>query len=149
MIKSRVTPAQVAYARRWLAHEGASGGSAGECAAAAVRVYDKLNSQLVPLLGAAGVEALFARSAKLAHNERPRGAQVVELGSATSLAAGLRELEPAAAAATAEALFGTFLALIATFIGDRLTLQVLHRAWPTIEEPPSLTETPASPENKK
>jgi hypothetical protein len=95
------------------------------------------------------MEALFARSAKLAHDERAGAAEVVDMGSATSLAAALRALEPGDAAATTETLFATFLALIATFIGERLTLQALRRAWPTIEEPTSLTETPASTEKKE
>ena len=31
-------------------------------------------------------------------------------------------------------LFGTFFELLTTFIGERLTPQVLRSAWPTIEE---------------
>jgi hypothetical protein len=41
---------------------------------------------------------------------------------------------------SAAALFGTFFTLMTTFIGERLTTQVLRSAWPTIEEMAS-TET--------
>lgn len=106
---------------------------------AAGRVYDKLSAQLGPLLGMAGAQALFARSAKLAGVGPPRGDLVAHVESAASLSAFLRTVGPDARR-TAEALFGTFLSLIATFIGERLTLQALRRAWPAIEKP-APTET--------
>jgi hypothetical protein len=121
-------------ARRLLAHEGASGGSSEDCATAAGRVYDKLNAQLGPLLGVAGVQALFARSAKLGGVGSAGLAEVAILDSSTTLAAFFRTLEAAVAANAAEALFGTFLSLVTTFIGERLTFQALRRAWPAIEE---------------
>ena len=65
----RTSTAQVERAKRLLAHEGDSGRSSAECAAAAWRLYEKLNARLAPLLGSAGVQALFIRSAKLAQTE--------------------------------------------------------------------------------
>jgi hypothetical protein len=127
--------AQFARARQLLSHEGASGGCSKECAAAAGRVYDKLNVRLGPLLGAAGVRALFARSAKLASRDLAAVAGVGLLESSTTLSAFLQDLEPAVAHEAAEAIFATFLSLITTFIGERLTLQALRSAWPTIEDP--------------
>ncbi len=127
--------AQIALARRLLAAEGGSGASAEACAAAAGRVYDKLNAQLSPLLSAPGFQALLARSAKLRQGEFGRLAEIGVVASSTSLRACLLALDPVAAAETAEALFGTFFALITSFIGERLTTQALRRAWPTIEEP--------------
>jgi hypothetical protein len=46
----------------------------------------------------------------------------------------LQAQDPAVATESAAALFGTFFALITAFIGERLTTQILRRAWPTIEE---------------
>lgn len=129
-------------ARRLLAHEGASTGSSEARAVAVGRVHDKLTAHLSPLLGSAGVQALFERSAKLTRRELAPGTEVTVLETSTALSAFLRELEPAVATSTAEALFGTFLALMATFIGERLTHQALRSAWPTIEEA-------APTENKK
>ena len=56
-------------ARRLLAYEGAAGGSSEACATAAGRVYDQLNAQLGSAPRFAGVQALFARSAKLTQTE--------------------------------------------------------------------------------
>ncbi len=132
--------AQVERAKGLLASEGSAGDSEA-CAAAAGRVYDKLDAHLTPLLGRAGVQALFARSAKLAPFELASGDEVAA-GSegSTKLRAHLQSLEPAVAIETAAVLFGTFLDLVTTFIGDRLTVQVLRSAWPAIEEAPP-TET--------
>src|SRR5678816_4596544 len=95
------------------------------CAAAAARVYDKLNAQLSPLLSAPGFHALLVRSARLTRGEFVCLADVGVVDSSASLRACLLTLDPVAAAATAEALFGTFFALITTFIGERLTTQTL------------------------
>src|SRR5450631_2152410 len=129
---SRASPAQMERARRLLAHEGAAG-SADEAAAAAGRVYDKLDIHLAPLLGAAGVQALLVRSATLTQGEFPFLAVAGPDGS-TKLRECLRAQDPSVATESAAALFGTFFTLITTFIGERLTVQALRRAWPKIEE---------------
>lgn len=120
-------------ARRLLAHEGAIGGNAEASATAAGRVYDKLIAQLGPVLGTAGVRALFERSAKLGRVESLGFADIAILESSTTLATFFRTLDPAVTANATETLFGTFLSLVTTFIGERLTFQALRRAWPTIE----------------
>ena len=125
---------------RLLAEEGAAGGSADECATAAGRVYDKLHAQLAPLVGPAGVRALFVRSAKLTKSEFPF-LEVAALESSTTLRECLRAQEPAVAVRAAAVLFGTFFALITTFVGERLTTQVLRGAWPMIEETAPPRET--------
>lgn len=123
---------QTGRAALLLAHEGATG-SAVECAAAAGRVYDKLHVHLRPLLGSAGVEALLGRSIKLTQRQfHFLEASVVE--SSTTLCESLRVQDPAVAMEAAAVLFGTFLALMTTFVGERLTTQALRRAWPTIED---------------
>ena len=120
-------------AKRLLASEGDSG-RADECAAAAWRAYEKLNARLAPLLGSAGVRALFARSAKLTRSEFLSFAEVATPEGLTTLGGCLQALEPAVATEAAATLFGTFLDLITTFIGERLTDVVLRSAWPTIED---------------
>lgn len=131
---SRRAAGQVESARRLLDFEGGGGRSANACAVAAGRVYDKLNAQLGPLLGTAGTQALFARSAKLAGIASPRRDVTAVVESAARLVSFLKTAGPETRR-TAEALFGTFLSLVATFIGERLTLQALRRAWPGIEQP--------------
>jgi hypothetical protein len=132
--------AQVERARRLLAVEGDPGDDAGECAAAAWRVYEKLYARLSPLLGPAGVRSLLARSAKLAQAEFACLAEVAAPEGLTKLGTCLQALEPAIATAAAATLFGTFIDLITTFIGERLAVVALRSAWPTIEDM-SLRET--------
>ncbi|HZL20158.1 MAG TPA: hypothetical protein VFG23_20670 [Polyangia bacterium] len=117
-----------------MATEGASDVNAETCAAAAWQVYEKLNARLSSFLGSAGVQALFARSAKLARAEFPSLADVVGPDGMTKLGVYLQALEPAVAIETAATLFGTFIDLITTFIGERLAILVLRSAWPTIED---------------
>lgn len=131
MVKRR-SPEQSETAKRLLAREGA-GPSAAQCASAAVRVYDKLLAHLGPLLGVAGVEALLARSAKLTAPEFSF-LEGFTLQGSTSLPERLQAQEAAVASAAAEAFFGNFFALMASFIGERLTTQILRRAWPAIDE---------------
>jgi hypothetical protein len=125
---------QVERAKRLLAHEGNSGSSSAECAAAAWRLYEKLNARLAPLLGSAGVQALFVRSAKLAQAEVGSLAEVAAPEGMNKLGAVLQALDPADATEVAATLFGTFFELMTTFIGERLTVLVLRSAWPAIED---------------
>jgi hypothetical protein len=127
------SPAQLERARRLLALEGAAG-RAGECPTAACRVYDKLHAHMAPLLGSAGVHLLFARSAKLAQGEFASLAEATMLNGSTKLRECLQAQDPAVAMESATVLFGTFFTLSTTFIGERLTTQVLRSAWPAFEE---------------
>lgn len=131
--------AHSARARALLTHEGAAA-SADAWATAAGRVYEKIHAHLAPLLGAAGVEALLARSARLTRDEFPFLA-VAPLDGA-KLRACLLGQPPAVAEESAVALFATFFSLITTFIGDRLTTQVLRSAWPTLDEAAAGKEKP-------
>jgi hypothetical protein len=116
-----------------LAHEGAAGGADDGAAAAAGRVYDKLHAHLAPLVGTIGVQSLFVRSAKLTPGEFADLAEVSILEGSAKLREHLQPQGSAVDAEAAVALFGTFLALLTTFIGERLVTQVLRNAWPTIE----------------
>jgi hypothetical protein len=129
---TRPSAGQLDRAKRLLASEAGPSDGSDETAPVAARVYEKLDAQLAPLLGRAGVRALFARSAKMAETELASFADATD--DAAKLIARLQSLEPAVASEAAVALFGTFLELVTTFIGERLTVQVLRRAWPAIEE---------------
>jgi hypothetical protein len=138
-VLTEASPTQIHRARLLLEHEGAAG-SPAERAAAAGRVYDKLDAHLAPLLGSAGIRALLARSAKLSQSRFSfLEAAVVE--SSTALRECLQAQEAAIATESASAVFGTLLALLTMFIGERLTTQALRRAWPTIEQMAPTTST--------
>ncbi len=125
-------PAQVDRARQLLALEG-SGSSAAECAAAAARVYETLRTHLAPLVGHASLEMLLTRSARLAKRELDCLAEVVGPEGSATLRECLQRQDLAVAEASATALFAGFLSLVSTFIGERLTTEVLRSVWPTIE----------------
>ena len=119
-----------------LAHEQ-PGESPEARAAAAARVYEKLTVCLSPLVGATGVRALFARSIALTSAGFPFLAAVsVEPPEAgvNTLRASLQGQTADAVLAGAAALFGAFLSLLATYVGERLTAQVLRTAWPELAE---------------
>ena len=128
------SPAQLEKAKRLLAHEGAARGAEDGAAAAAGRVYEKLHAHLAPLLGVIGVQSLFVRSAKLTPGEFSGLTEVSILDGSEKLREHLQAGGSAVDAESAAALFGTFLELLTTFVGERLVTQVLRSAWPTIEE---------------
>lgn len=99
-----------------------------------MRVYEKSVARLAPLLGADGVGALFRRSATLTKHPYPCFADPAVIESSTSLRACLLGLDPAIAPQAAAMLFATFFELLETFIGPRLTNQVLRRTWPALAE---------------
>ncbi len=129
---NRPSPATLAWSRRLLVHEEAAG-SAHAWATAAGRVHDKLHAHLDPILGMAGVQALLVRSARVAHGEFVC-LEVAALGDSTKLRECLQAQAPGVAEGAAVALFAGFFALITAFIGERLTSQVLRRAWPAFSE---------------
>lgn len=131
---SRPNPAQVARAGQLLAYEGAADSVADGKTTAAGRIYDKLHAHLAPIMGDAGVQVLFVRSAKLTRGEFACHAEAPLLEGATKLRECLHARDPAVATESATLLFGNFFALIATFIGERLTTEVLRRAWPMLDE---------------
>jgi hypothetical protein len=128
---NRPSVAQLEMAARLLAHEGAGGTHKGGARTPAGRIYEKLHAHMDALVGVGGVDLLFIRSAA-----RTRGplAAVVE-GPIPEGAAKLREhlleQDPAVDANAAAALFAYFFKLVTGLIGERLTAQVIRRAWPT------------------
>ena len=135
------TPADVEAAKRLLAH--AESGRGGEdVAVAAGRVHERLSRRLSPLIGEAGMRALFARTVKLVKPEFPCFEPLAAVAEPTTgpaaanehLVACLSGLERAVAAEAAAALYGTLLALLTALIGERLVAQVLRSAFPVIDE---------------
>jgi hypothetical protein len=134
------SPEQMDRARRLLVHEAPVGDAHVGSTTAAVRVYDKLFAHLAPLVGVVGVQLLLVRSTKLAQGEHGWLADVTILDGAAKLRERLQD--PPISIESAVVLFATFLTLMTTFIGERLTIEVLRTAWPTLEEKaPAETKT--------
>ena len=131
---NRPSAAELTLAKRLLAYETAAGRDDEGATTAAGRVHDKVITHWAPLVGAAGVHALLARSVKLtARLELAPFAEVSVLEGATKFREWLETQEPEVVAESAAVVFGTFFALLTTLIGERLTTQVLRKAWPTLE----------------
>ena len=86
---------------------------------------------MAPLLGGEGVRLLLVRSAKLTQSASWL-ADVSLLEQGNAVRAALLATDPAVSPESAVALFETFFALLTSFIGERLTAQLVCRAWPTI-----------------
>lgn len=138
----RPLEAHVEVAKRLLAQERGGGGDAKERAVAAGRVYETLFRALAPVIGAAGVRALFARSVRLASTEFPCLGEISMTAEppedsvqvAEQLVGCLSKLEPAAGSEVATGLYAVFLGLLAKFIGERLVSQIVTTAFPAIAE---------------
>ena len=131
-----------------LMREAGSGADAAALAAATHRAYDNLSRVLVPLIGEVGITALTARALHLAQREYPwlartrDSTQIDE--SFTQLRLSLEQHDdPAIAAEAAAAALASLLALLVTFIGEPLTMNLLRQAWPDRASDPSTKETGA------
>lgn len=113
-------------AQRLVAHEAGSQTVSRADRLAPCRVCEKLRRALVTLTGTAGFSSLLSRALTLAQRESPAlsAVQVKPDGS-------LEGLEGEAAQAHS-ILVGYLLSLLITFIGDPLTMRLLHDIWPDL-----------------
>ncbi len=138
---NKPSTAHVDLARRLLATEVRS---PPDPAFAAARLYEGVVFHLSPLIGAAGVHALVARSikrSKAAHpclegfHTPPVDPRSSELRSpAERLCECLQQQQPIETLDPAVIVFANLLSLLAAFIGERLTDQVIQGAWPETSE---------------
>ena len=93
---------------------------------ATCRVCEKLRRPLVALTGTAGFSSLLARSLTLAKRESPAltAVEVQPDGSLKGLKGEAAEAHPI--------LVGYLLSLLITFIGETLTMRLVHDAWPDL-----------------
>ena len=117
-------------ARRLLAVEAASQAESLPHVHDATRVCEKLRVSLTRFAGADGFTSLMRRALALARAEVPalHRVQITAEGSVEGLdelAADAREGGEAAAAITTH-----LLGLLVTFVGERITLKLVHDAWP-------------------
>jgi hypothetical protein len=107
-----------------------------DVASAAISVYDTFSKNLASLVGEEGSHALFRRSVKLAAARFPCLAHVggaAEVADLLKAVGGcLRSQAPDLAREVSLALLMAYLDLLATFIGERLTLRLLQDGWPDV-----------------
>lgn len=132
---TKPTAKQIELAKLLFLHELGNSTGPDACGDAATRLYEKLRSGLDPLLGLLGVEALLARALNLTQKQYSWLDELSIAESSLQLHKRFRSQEPPICTEAGALLFGTFLHLCATFIGERLTKQLVLRAWPELDVP--------------
>jgi hypothetical protein len=130
---SRATSKMRDFARRLIADETRRSMSSGSDSATVGDAIEKLRPHLTTLMGNTGFRALLSRSLALAQAE-VRWLRVVHVkgdGSLTGLDAGA-QINPKEITEGQIALLAQLLGLLAAFIGENLTLQMVREIWPEL-----------------
>lgn len=129
---STAPPATRDLARRLIALEVARDECPGAACGGAIRVCDRLRLSLSKLTGVAGFRSLMSRALALAKAEDPSlaAAQVRPDGSLERLDETGRDQVASASGEAGVAVVAHLLGLLATFIGEPLTLHLVRDAWP-------------------
>ena len=118
-----------ALAEHLVASESALQDTVEADALATCRVCEKLRRPLVTLTGTAGFASLLSRSLTLAKRQAPvlDPVQVRPDGTLEGLVGAAAEAHPV--------LVAYLLKLLITFIGETLTMRLLHDIWPDMQAP--------------
>ena len=133
--------------RQMLTREAGTDADSSAVAAAARRLCEQLARQLTPLLGDAGVAAVYSRGLHLARRQFPERLPGHELDRNESPFARaqsfLERQESRVAPEAAAVLLTTVGKLLASFIGESLTIHILREAWPDDfpSDPPQESDT--------
>ena len=122
-MRSADTPKTRELAQRLLAYEVAEAETSLADTQAVCRVCDKLRRPIATLAGAAGFCSLLARALTLAKQESPA------LGAWQVNADGSLEIMHGEAEESGSVLIAHLIGLMITFIGESLTLRLLHDVW--------------------
>jgi hypothetical protein len=132
---SRAAPKHRAFAERLIAHESrANKSSEAETPATVFSVIDKLRPQLATLMGTVGFRALASRALALANDEVSwlRAVHVKADGSFEGLRELAKQVTPDEIFEGKAVLLAQLLGLLAAFIGEDLTLQLVREVWPKL-----------------
>jgi hypothetical protein len=116
------------FAKRLVAFEAAREQTSGDDADATCHVCEKLRHPLVTLTGTAGFVSLLSRALTLAKRDAPalHAVQVRPDGSMEGLQGEATMAHPL--------LVAHLLGLLITFIGEDLTMRLVHDIWPDFPE---------------
>jgi hypothetical protein len=123
MMRSADTSTTRELAQRLFAYELAETQTVNAGTHAVSRVSDKLRRPLTTLVGAAGFRSLLARALTLAKQESPT------LGAWQVKADGSLESPNGEAEQSGAVLIAHLIGLMVTFIGESLTLRLVHDVW--------------------
>ena len=128
-MRSADAPTTRELAQRLVAYEGVGTGSVMADMHSVSRVCDKLRRPITTLAGAAGFRSLLARALTLAKRESP------VLGAWEVQADGSLQGLNGEAAQSGAVLIAHLIGLMITFIGEALTLRLLHDVWLNLCDP--------------
>jgi hypothetical protein len=122
------------FAKRLMAHETAGNKSSETKTPAAFHVCEKLRPRLATLVGNGGFRALFSRALALASAEVTwlRAVHVKGDGSLEGVGELHAQLAPDEFFEGRVVVLAQLLGLLVAFIGENLTLQLVHEIWPKI-----------------
>jgi hypothetical protein len=122
-----------------------AGVSSDEVAALVATTFQDINQALSPIVGQRGMAALYKRSLHLSrplHAWLPAAAEGADVDiDFESLTTALATRTSMDAAVAGTQLLESFLALLATLIGDSLTERLLRPVWATFLSGPSALDT--------
>lgn len=126
------SPVMPRLTERLIAAEHRSGSKEDPRSRAAFRVCEKLRRPLCTFAGVAGFRSLLLRALALARADAPllEGVQVTPGGTFKYSPEMEAQLDTPEAARAAAALADQLLGLLFTFIGEALTLRLVHDVWP-------------------
>jgi hypothetical protein len=133
------TPAQVALAYWLIGRELDDGGNRLPASEAAERASQKFGNRLALLVTFAGSEALLSRARHLARTNFPAFDQQRTARTVEALTERLRQSTNGVHADRSDdassAVFASLIALVSSFIGEDLTLRMLHDVWTELPLP--------------
>ncbi len=139
---SHSTPTSRIFAECLIGHEARVNPPAQDGTPSALPVIGMLRPVLASFMGRAGYHALLLRALVLARNEIPWLCEVEiaadgGLNNFAGLAAGQDSAE---ATAGSEVLLAGLIDLLVAFIGEGLTLRLVHGLWPVISNDTDFTQ---------
>lgn len=124
-----VTPKIKAFAHELIDWETKSSVATGPAIPVAYRVCEKLRQPLSILAGNGGFRDLSARALTIAKAQVP-ALNTVQVDARGSFQ-GLEAIDPQSKTEAELILVANIVGLLVTFIGETLTLRVIHNAWQT------------------
>jgi hypothetical protein len=131
---SRATPQMREFAERLIAYEMRETNSSATETPVVFRICGAVHPHLSMLMGRTGFHALLSRALALARAEVPRlsAVQVQADGALAGVDEPGTPVRPGELAEGSVVLLAQLLGLLEAFIGERLTLQMLHDVWPNL-----------------
>jgi len=131
---NRATPQMRRVAGQLIAYETRQNRSSGGKAPLVFYVCEKLRPPLATLMGIVGFHALLSRALTLAKAEVPslRAIHVDTDGALQGLATLEAQVDAEDIAEGRVVLLAQLLGLLVAFIGEALTLQLMHDVWPKL-----------------